>query len=150
MPQIGDVVFVRTEGIVSDIIRYFDPGRFNHVATFVSPLEIIEAEYNTPVRRVPFIYKDYEIVPMNYSYEEQQRVFKMAQGTIGEPYDYLQIGDILARKLFHWHWLDKFNTNKAVICSELTAYFLIANHKVPDGSELLAPNELYKVLKGIK
>ena len=49
----GDLVFVVDTGIISDIIREVDTGKFDHVAIAVNEKEIIEAQYNTPVHVIP-------------------------------------------------------------------------------------------------
>lgn len=143
----GDVVFVREKGIIPSIIRFFDRGKFNHVAIFVSDTEILEAEYNTKVRMIKFPYDDYEVISLNLTDEQQEKVKSFAPQFVGENYDFLEILSIWFRICFGITELGKFNNPKSVICSELVAYFLENLKIAPIGTELLAPNELYTFLK---
>lgn len=143
----GDVVFVREKGIIPSIIRFFDRGKFNHVAIFVSDTEILEAEYNTKVRMIKFPYDDFEVISLNLTDEQQEKVKSFAPQFVGENYDFLEILSIWFRICFGITELGKFNNPKSVICSELVAYFLENLKIAPIGTELLAPNELYTFLK---
>jgi uncharacterized protein YycO len=143
----GDVIFVREKGIISSIIRFFDKGKFNHVCICVGEDQIIEAEYNTRVRITEFTYDDYEIISLNLTDEQKNRVKEIAKKFVGEKYDFLEILSIWLRICFGITELSKFNSPKAVICSELVAYFLEDLGLASKGVELLAPNELYRYLK---
>jgi hypothetical protein len=145
--QTGDIVFVREKGLIPSIIRFFDKGKFNHVAIFVSDTEIIEAEYNTRVHITPFQYDDYEIISFNLTDEQKNRVKEFAKKFVGEKYDLIEIVSIWLRICFGITELGKFNSPKQVICSELVAYFLEDLKLTPLGVELLAPNELFRFLK---
>lgn len=145
-PQAGDIVFVRGNSLISKLIRLFDKGRFSHVAIFVSETHIIEAEYNTKVRIVPFSYKDYEIVHLNLARYEQSHIKRLARRFIGKQYDYVQIFRLLIELRFGLKLFSR-NTPKQVVCSELVGYFLEELGKVDKGTANLAPNQLYDLLK---
>ena len=150
MPQTGDIVFVREQGFLPSVIRFFDTGRFNHVAIFMSDTEILEAEYNTTVRITEFAYDDYEIVSLNLTDAQKERVKEFAKNFIGERFDFIEILSIWLRIVLGITELGKFNNPKSVICSELVGYFLEDLKIAPLGTELLAPNELYRFLKESK
>jgi hypothetical protein len=143
--EAGDLVFVREKGIIPSIIRFFDKGKFNHVAVAYSDTEIIEAQYNTLVRVIPLTYTDYEVVPLKLGDNSNIEVF--AQHFIGTKYDFSEILNIWLRLLFGISFFSKFNTPKEVICSELAGYYLEERGVFERGVELLAPNELYKAVK---
>lgn len=145
--EIGDIIFVREMGIIPSIIRFYDKGKFNHVCICVGNNKILEAEYNTRVHVTDFTYNDYEIIPLNLTIGQKDRVLKKAKQFIGEKYDFLQILDIWLRICFGITELAKFNSPKAVICSELVAYILEDLGLASKGTELLAPNELFNYLK---
>lgn len=145
--EIGDVIFVREQGIIPSIIRFYDKGKFNHVCMCVGENQIIEAEYNTRVQIIDFNYDDYEIISFNLTDEQKNKIKEIAKQFVGEKYDFLEIISIWLRICFGITELSKFNSPKSVICSELVAYFLEDLKLVSRGTELLAPNELYKYLK---
>lgn len=145
--QTGDVVFVVDKGIIPDLIRKVDKGRFDHVAIFVSETEIIEADYNIKVEVDEFTYTDYEVIPLHLNEEQQAKVIELSKKYIGKKYDFLEILDIFLRKEFDLKFLEKLNDESEVICSELVADILEGAGILERGAELLAPNELYNLLK---
>lgn len=147
-PQTGDVVFVRGKGTIPSLIRFFDKGRFNHVAVFISETDIIEAEYDTNVRITKFKYTDYEIVYMNLTDAEKSTLLSVAHQFVGERYDLPEIFRLWVKIVFNWGGLDKFNNAREVVCSELTADLLESVGKVKKGMENITPNELYILLTG--
>jgi hypothetical protein len=58
----GDLIFVRTKGVLPTLIRFFDKGRFNHVAIAYSETQILEVDFDTSVRIVENPYDDIEVV----------------------------------------------------------------------------------------
>lgn len=143
----GDLVFVRSKGIIPSLIRFFDKGRFSHVAIAYSDTEILEAEYNTRVHVIPMPeeYKDFEVVPLHLG--ENNRIVEFSKDYIGKKYDFLEIFRIWFRKVFKWRGLDRFNDTREVVCSELVGDYLEFVGIAEKGTELMAPNELYKFIK---
>lgn len=145
--EAGDLVFVREKGIIPSIIRFFDKGKFNHVAIAIDDTHILEAEYNTRVRIIENPYTDIEVVPLKI--KDKSKVKRFAAMNIGKKYDFGEIVRIWLRLVFGWSWFSKFNTPKEVVCSELAGDFLQYVGIAPKGSELLAPNELYREIKSL-
>lgn len=142
----GDLVFVRSRGLIPRIIRLFDKGKFNHVAIALSETEILEANWYTRVHIISIsIHDDYVVVPLNLGEKHNMEVF--TSRFLGLRYDFKEIVSIWVRKLFGFKYLGKFNTPKEVICSELAAYYLEDRGIAEPGIELLAPNELYAYIK---
>lgn len=145
--QTGDVVFVRDKGLLNDLITSVDKGQFDHVALFVSETEIIEANYDIKVEIDKFSYPNYEIISLNLNEEQQAKVLELSKKYIGKKYDFMEILDIFLRKEFNLTFLEKLNNESEVICSELVADILEGIGILEKGAELLAPNELYTLLK---
>lgn len=143
----GDLVFVRGHSKMSKIIRYFDKGRFSHVAIAVSETEVFEAQYNKLSNVVPMEYKDFEVVPMNLSEKELKLFAEFVEYNTGKIYDYPGLIRMMFCLAFDYHGFDKFNNSKAVICSELAADYLIIFDRSPDYVANLSPNQLYKYVK---
>jgi hypothetical protein len=143
----GDVVFVRTEGILPDLIRFFDEGQFNHVVFFVSDTQVIEANPSTGVTVNDFVYTDYEVLSTNPTPNQLAIIEQLTRKFNGEPYDLDQLLRLLADIEFGWHWLDRFNDDKEVVCSELVGYYLVALGKADESVINLSPNQLYRYMK---
>lgn len=146
--KVGDVVFVRTSGIISNLIRYFDKGRFNHVAIFTSSTEIEEAQYNTKVNIVPFQYDDYEVIKIPYSDDDLLELQRLTKRFKGKSYDFKEIFKIWLSIIFHYKKFRKFNSPKQVICVELVARILVHLGKAEKSTIDMTPNEFYRYLKG--
>lgn len=139
--QAGDIVFVRGKTLMSKLIRFFDKGEFSHVAMAVSPNLIIEAQYGTKVRIVPFRfnYEDCEIVDLGLTEEQRKQIQRNANKYVGKRYDYLQaIGLALKRGI---------DNQNAYICTEIIHEMLgcVGYECCPND---MKPNELYRYLKG--
>lgn len=145
--EAGDLIFVRTKGIIPALIRFFDKGRFNHTCIAYSATEILEAEYNTVVHVIPMPdeYTNIEIVSLHLGCNS--RIEEFSKMNIGKRYDFWQIFRIWVRKVFKWRGLDKFNDTREVVCSELAGDYLEYEGIAKKGEELLAPNELYRSIK---
>jgi hypothetical protein len=143
----GDIVFIRGKNWISKLIRFFDKGEFSHVAVFVSKNEIIEAQYTTEARIVPFTYKDYEVINMNMTTSQMEFVRILSKDIEGTRYDLKQILLLFIKLVFGLGGLGKFNDMKQLACSELAGVFLMETGY--GGEELIdmTPNELYRYLK---
>jgi hypothetical protein len=139
----GDILFVRGEGIVSNLVRMFDKGEFSHTAIALSNDHILEAQYYTRSRITKIYFDDYEIVDLGLTDEQRNESLKIAIDLTGEGYDYLQILGYLIK--------EKFNNPNNFICSEIVVKFLFQLGLVDDLDKYkyLKPNELYRKLKGV-
>lgn len=125
----GEIIFVRTNSLVSKMIRFFDKGKFSHVGIALDENHILDARLFGGVRRRHFNFNDYEVVKVNGDMEQ-------ALQFVGYKYDLWQ---------FIWYGFrygDKvWNNPNELICSELIAHYLLNNEYLD-----LTPNELYEKL----
>lgn len=144
--ETGDIVFIRGRSWISKVIKWLDKGEFSHVAMFVSDNEIIEAEYSTRVRVVPFKYGDYEVIRLNLNGEQKKSVTELSAILEGKRYDFVQIIILLFTLLFGIKGLSKFRDTKEVICSELVG-LILDELGIGEGDMVsYTPNELYVYL----
>lgn len=133
----GDIVFIRGKSPISFLIRLFDKGDFSHVAMAVSENHIIESEYFAKVQIREIDYSNYEIVHLDLTKEQRDKIVHSAIKLIGRRYDYTQImGYMVSRR---------FGTPDALICSELV-YILLKSVGLNIGDRFIKPNELFNVL----
>jgi uncharacterized protein YycO len=142
----GDVVFVNDSGLLPDIIRFFDKGKFDHVAFCISSDHVIEA-IPSGVSVNKFHYKNYEIISTNPTEEQLPIIAELVKKFTGKPYDFKEIGRLAIELEFGVHWLDRFNTDNEVICSELVGYFLVALGKASKSVINMSPNQEYAYMK---
>jgi Permuted papain-like amidase enzyme, YaeF/YiiX, C92 family len=135
----GDIVFVRSNTLLSKIIRFFDRGAFSHVAIAVSDKQVIEANWYMRTRIVDFHYTDYEIVSLPLTVRQRRVLPIYAARYVGQWYDYLQIVALLFNS--------RLNNPKHLICSELVFNVLYDIRYLKDESlRDCTPNELYNIL----
>lgn len=134
--------------MVSKAIRFYDEGEFSHVAIAVSDTHIFEAQYYTRARIVKMHYKDYEVVSLSLTDREQAKLRVICGILRGKWYDYVQIFGYLLR---HYFGLDvgKLNNPNNLICSEALALILYTLDKTDELWDIVTPNELYFLLKGV-
>ncbi|MDQ0976604.1 hypothetical protein QFZ31_006656 [Neobacillus niacini] len=135
----GDIIFVRGTGIISRLVRFFDKGKFSHVAIAVSDTHVIEADWYMRSNIVEFHYEDYEIVSLNLTDNQRQHIPLTAIKYEGKMYDYIQVlGYIFKSRL---------NNPRHLICSELVYNILSEVGYINDASlRDITPNELYEIL----
>jgi Permuted papain-like amidase enzyme, YaeF/YiiX, C92 family len=135
----GDVIFVRGTSIISRLVRFFDKGKFSHVAIAISETEVIETNWNMRSKIVKFHYEDYEIVSLNLTDSQRDRIPAIASRLEGKLYDYLQvIGYIFKSRL---------NNPRHLICSELVYNILSeVGYNHDELTRDITPNELYAIL----
>lgn len=143
--EAGDLVFVSEYGPISRLIRFFDKGRFNHVAIAVDSTRILEAEYSTKVRIIENPYTDFEVVSLKLG--ANSRIEEFSQLNVGKRYDFWEVLRIWIRIMFGISYFNKFNDSKEVVCSELAGDYLEFVELAKKGEELLGPNELYTDVK---
>lgn len=146
----GDIVFVRGKSPLSNLIRLFDHGQFSHVAICLSNNAVLEAQYFTKSRIVPFYFKDYEIVQLNLTESQRERVKDLGLNLIGYYYDYGQILSYFLRGVWKGD-LKILNSPNNYICSELIGIILSDIGFVPKDKYMgnITPNELYNYLREI-
>jgi hypothetical protein len=137
----GDILFVRGEGIVSNLVRMFDKGEFSHVCLAVSNTHILEAQYNSYSRIIPIYFDDYEIIDLGLD-NQKTRLLEVAINLTGKKYDYFHA----LAYLFNL----KYNNPNTLICTEVIAQILFQLGLIDSLKfyENLKPNELYRKLKG--
>jgi hypothetical protein len=153
MIKAGDIIFVKNNGIFSSLIRFFDKGRFSHVCIATSDTHVIEAQYGTKARIIPFYYgkDEYVVIDLNLSKEETKRVVEVALEMTGTWYDYTQILGYAVKKIFKLKSKNLFNNPNNWICSELVYHMLVSIGKINPQEQLddLTPNQLYNFLENL-
>jgi hypothetical protein len=149
--NIGSIIFVRGKTPLSKAIKYFDNGEFSHVAISVTKngSHILEAQYFTSVRVVPFYFDDYEVVSIGLTEEERCKLVQLGLQMVGKYYDYKTILWYVLENLFNLDRKQIWNNPNNLICSELIDMLLFALNKIPEDEYLgdKTPNELYRYLK---
>lgn len=147
MIKAGDIIFVRGKSPIARLVQWFD-GEFNHVAIAMSHDKILEAQGGTRSRITDFYFDDYEVIDLQLTDEERDRVVHLGIELVGKRYDYVQIIGYVLRKIFKINE-HKFNSPKNLICSELVYIILKELGKIPPQDNLIdaTPNELYRYLK---
>lgn len=146
----GDIVFVRGEDIESKLVRFFDPGEFNHVVLIVNDRgEMIEASEGEKVRIAPFLYEslEHEVISPKYTAKQKADIFNDAQKYVGESYDNLEIAGIVLSKLTGLDLFRRLQNPHEEICSKLAASILIDVGCADKSIFRMTPNELYTYLK---
>jgi hypothetical protein len=149
----GDIIFVRGHSPLSKIIRFFDKGRFSHVAIAVSETHIFEADWYTKAVIKPFHFDDFEIVDLEFTKEEMEIIVHGAIQLTGKWYDYWQIPWYIIKKLFNLKGKNRFNNPNMLICSEAVFDLLEKTNKIVSAKGLdidVTPNQFYKIIKLIK
>lgn len=150
--ELGDVIFVRGHNLISKIITFFDKGRFSHVGIAMSDNTILEIDVDKRANINPLRYDDYEIVSLNLTEEQKEKLKTVAKQYIGYEYDYSQLLYYVLRRFFKLHKSGWLNTPNEFICSELV-YKVLVDIGVLQYDERykdITPNELYELLKGVK
>lgn len=142
----GDIVFIRSTGIIGDLVRDFDPGEYNHVVMIVNDEgEMVEANEGERVTITLFPYEELEhkVVSPNYTSEQLEKIYDGAGKYVGEKYDNLEIAGIVLAKLTGLKLFRHLQNPHEEICSKLAASILIdvgfAGKTIWD----MTPNELY-------
>lgn len=153
MIHAGEIIFVKNNGLFSNLIRYFDKGRFSHVCIATSNTHVIEAQYGTKARIIPFYYgqDEYVVMNLNLTEEEINKVVDVALTMTGKWYDYPQIIGYALRKIFGLKSKNLFNNPNNWICSELVYHMLVSIGKIDKDETLndLTPNQLYNFLQNL-
>lgn len=139
----GDVIFVRGDGFISKIVRFFDKGKYSHVAIAVDKYNVIEIDFKMKSKLVDVIKYDgleQELIETNLSKEQKHKFMEEFPNYLNKNYDYLMVLGLLLKR--------EYNSKRSYICSELV-YELLYNvgyfKKPLDGN--IAPNKLYDLLK---
>jgi hypothetical protein len=147
--QVGDIIFVRGKTLISNLIRYFDPGDFSHIAICISPTHVLESQRFVNTRITPFYFSDYEIIDLGLNDEQKEKVVHMGIDLVGKQYDYIQL---LQYVFDDFGWKLNLNNPNNLICSELVGNLLRTVGRLPkdERTSNMSPNELYRYLKGIE
>jgi len=148
MLQVGDIVFVRGTSLISQLIRKID-GQYSHVTMMVTDYDSIEAVYHSKCKIKPFEHEDYDVIRLDLTKEQQDKILSVAKTLEGKRYDFLQILRIIYEDLFHRRGEYKFNSPNRLICSEAVVIILQEIGAIPRGivPKDTTPNRLYEYLK---
>jgi hypothetical protein len=154
MIKAGNVIFVKNNNwLTTKLITFFDTGRFSHVCIATSDTHVIEAQYGTKARIVPFYYgqDEYVVIDLNLSEEETKRVVNIALSMTGKWYDYPQLLGYAIKKIFGLKSKNLLNNPNNWICSELVYNMLVSLGKISPTETLndLTPNQLYNFLNNL-
>jgi hypothetical protein len=142
----GDIIFVRGSSPLSKLVRFFDEGRFSHVAIAVSDKHVFEANWYIKATIREFHFKDYEIVDLGLTDEERKIITTESFSLIGKWYDFNQIIWYMVMRFLNIKGSNIFNSPNMLICSE-AIYDLLKkvrkSHLVEGLSIDVTPNKLY-------
>jgi len=126
-PRIGDYGVVKTSGWVGKLIRLGTASRWNHAFIYIGNGQIVEANPTgveiSPVAKYPIIaWNKHE----DLNNDQRDAVVAYAKTTVGKPYAFLVIGNIVLRILglkilANTKILRKLAQQPGYICSELVA-----------------------------
>lgn len=146
--EVGDLIFVRGDTIISKIINRVDKGEFSHLAIYVGNGKVLEAQRFTKTRITDYYFKNIHVYKMNLSPDQKCNLLHLVPKFVGIRYDYLQVFQIAMKKLFNVK--PKPNNRDNFICSELVVNLYSELKIFDDDFKLLAldstPNELYNFL----
>jgi Permuted papain-like amidase enzyme, YaeF/YiiX, C92 family len=149
--EVGSLLFVRGDSFISKLIKKIDGGNFSHVCVVISEKgSILEAQRFTNSRIVPIYFDDYEVINLNLTDEQKDKLVKLAVDLVGIRYDYKQVFCELIEKILKKEIFP--NNPKNMMCSELVTYLLLQIGYLKSTNEIdkfleLTPNELYSYLK---
>ncbi|HHB2481335.1 TPA: YiiX/YebB-like N1pC/P60 family cysteine hydrolase [Bacillus cereus] len=155
----GDIVFLQGKSIISKAVRFFDKGKFSHVAIAMSGTHILEADFDTRVSVVPLDRSEFnivEVIDLGLNKDERSRVVDIGRKLVGKRYDYMQIVWYIISKIFRLKGKNRFNNPNNFICSELVFTVLeeadiLEEMCIKGGSRGvdMTPNQLYDFIKYI-
>lgn len=156
--NIGDIIFVRGKGPVSELIEVVDGGPFSHVCMVMPYNTITESQYIVNTRDIPNPYKESEIVVVDLGLtdEERQALVNLHFKYLPCKYDLKQDIGILLHKLFSRLKTNKTWVNKnELICSRYMVRLLMEidyfkNRDYFYDVMTLTPNPLSNVLTKLK
>jgi len=125
-PYMGDLVFTRSNSIISRAIRYFTNGQYSHVAVLFKENLIIESDWSGVVLSSLKKYPDHKIVSISGGKADRYLFINSLLSKVGDGYDYsLLFGNLLYRVLGRANWvLGLTDTPNKWICSEIIAQSL--------------------------
>ena len=150
-PRIGDYGVIRSTGLFARLIQVGTVSRWNHVFIYVGDGNIVEA---TPKGVILSPVSKYNLIAWNQHEEldskERYVIADFAMSKIGQPYNFIVIGNIALRilglKIFAktklmYRWAQ---ATKGYICSELTAeaYEAIGENLCKKDADLTTPGDL--------
>lgn len=154
MIKAGDIVFVKNNNwLTTKLITFFDKGKFSHVCFAISDTHILEAQYGTKARIIPFYYgqDEYLIIDLNLTEEEKVKIVDVAMRYTGKWYDYPQLIGYAIKKIFKLKGNNIFNNPNNWICSELVYHMLVEIDFIDKNLPIedLTPNQLYLFLQNL-
>ena len=125
-PRFGDYGVVKTNGFCGWLIRLGTFSRWNHAVVYVGNGEIVSADPRG-IKKKPV--SEYLHIAWNQHEElddnQRMQIVNAALETVGKPYDFFTIADIMLRslglKILTNGLISHLAQNKGYICSELVA-----------------------------
>lgn len=150
----GDIIFVKGNPPLANLVRWFDKGEFSHVGIAVSETHILEADWYIRTRIREMNYENYEVVDLGLNDEQRDELVHAGIDMIGKWYDYPQIlWYVLKRFAIVKGTANKFNSPNNLICSELIFYLLFVVGMIDTNDEInndVTPNQLYRMIQSLR
>lgn len=117
---VGDIVFFKGSGFISDVISKVTHSPYTHVAVVMHNNNILEANSFIKVRIRP-IQKDevFSVYRCNLTDKQRQIIYLKGEQFIGKDYDYVQVFQWLYRLTINKDGLGIVNNTNRLYCSEL-------------------------------
>jgi len=127
----GDLIFVRPHSFIGKCVRFLMGGEFSHVCMAISSTKVFEAQKGFGSRITEIYFDDYEVIPMNLTYEERYKLVLYIQTSdvLGRDYDITEVlGWIFqstVTKIYsklNLNIVGRFDNPKNFICLEAITY----------------------------
>jgi hypothetical protein len=101
--QAGDILFVRTRGIIGAVVRWASKSEVNHVAMAVDSERILEIQPDLGIRVIDNPYQEYLLGRLRrpLTLTERRVLVGTAMGMVGRKYDWSLLGALIFR-LMGW------------------------------------------------
>lgn len=126
-PYMGDLVFTRSNSLISKAIRTITGGQYSHVAVYFKDNLILESDWGGVALTSLKKYPDHKIVSISNGKVDRYLFMNTLFTKIGDGYDYsLLFGNLLYRLLGHAKWtLGIADSPNKWMCSEVVAKSLV-------------------------
>lgn len=127
----GDLIFVRPHSFIGKCVQFLMGGEFSHVCMAISSTKVFEAQYGVGSRITDIYFDDYEVVPMDLTYEKRYELifFVQAGGVLGRKYDFTEalgwVFQSTVAKIYsklNLNIVGRFDNPKNFICLEAITY----------------------------
>jgi uncharacterized protein YycO len=124
MPEIGAYGVITSNGFLARLIQLATFSKFNHCFIYIGNGQIVEADLNgvriAHAEKYPNIaWNKHEVL----TDAQREVIYRTALSLVGQPYNYIEIGNLLLRilglKILSDGIVGKWANGKGYICSEL-------------------------------